>query len=236
VNTTNDTVAGKSLIGLLIGLRNKTNERFQKAKARDRSHHARLTNAKRAFNIALIQLTNAAMILAGVIIGAMLFVSPFGRWITMQDAIVVHSEIALHCLFGIVALAFVVLGASRMRDVGTIGPVGRFLSWEYYRVTNWMQNGHTLNASLEFLSVLDYPSDEQLVELWKKYVYVSLVSFAGEIVKDERKHGGSSRGFLERAFTKQLKVAIYFGVGSDTRSLRQEVFSETNGTRQPRYV
>jgi hypothetical protein len=236
VNTENDIVTGNDLLGALIWVRNKPAKGFKEARERDGSHHARLMNAARAFSIWLIQLGNVAAIMIGLLNLAALFVSPFGRWLTVQDALTTNAGIAMHCLYGMVAFVCLAIGISRMRYVGTIGAVGRFLAWEYCRVKRLLRKGHMFQTSIEFLSSLEYQSDVDIMEQWQRYLYTSLVSFSQEIIKDERKYGGSSRGYLERTLINQLKVAMYFGVGNDVRLLRREVFAEANGTRSPRFV
>lgn len=224
-----------SLLGKLIWLRNNSEQGYIDAKYKDYSHHAHLRDAHKALRLGLSQLCNVSLILVAVLTIVALVFSPFGAWPTMQHALRNNDGIMLHILVAILSSFIGAIGTSRYQRIGTLGRVTVFLATEYFRVDRWMINGHTRTKCLEYLQGLTFSDDVELYCKWQRHLYESLVSFAGEIYKDEKKFNGSSRGFLEPAFVNQLKIGEYFGLGN-LPTLRKEVFSVAQGTRAPRYL
>lgn len=224
-----------SLLGKLIWLRNKSEQGYADAKNKDYSHHAHLRDAHKALRLGLTQMWNVILILVAVVVIVALVYSPFGAWPTMQYALMHNDGIMLHILVAIAAAAVGAIGMSRHQHIGTLGRVAVFLATEYFRVDRWMVNGHTRKVCLEYLRDLAFSDDTDLYCKWQRHLYESLVSFAREIHKDEKKFKGSSRGFLERAFVNQIKVGTYFGLGG-VPELRRDVFCVAQGTRSSRYL
>jgi len=225
----------KNILGKIIWLRNKSEQGYVKARKEDSTHHAHLKDAWKAFCIGMMQLGNMLLVLAGIVACIALFVSPFETWITMQDALRHNLGIMMHILVAFAAGVTAAIGIGRYRRIGSFGHVAVFLAGEYFKVDRWMINGHTRTKCLEYFQGLTFSDDVELYCKWQRHLYESLVSFAGEIYKDEKKFNGSSRGFLEPAFVNQLKIGEYFGLGN-LPALRKEVFSVAQGTRAPRYL